>query len=106
MMTAYLMHVWYTLSEREAQTSSKLIIKINDVSYLINADLPTRLEEVVNVTPTSCHCQFRLQKKLRSVYWRMAHGEINYKMAKRILTTAGEGTCILATDRGLTWFAR
>jgi len=25
---------------------------------------------------------------------------------EKILTTAGEGTCILATDRGLTWFAR
>lgn len=95
--------VIYTLSEREAQTSSELVNKI-DVSYLINANLPTCLEEVVDVTPASCHRQFRLQKILRSVYRYTK--TCTSRNGEKILTTAGEGTCILATDRGLTWFAR
>jgi len=97
-MIAFLMHLQYTLSEREAQTSSKLVNKIN-ASYLINANLPTCFEEVVNVTPASCHCQLRLQKKVKI---SLTTHEMYHKMMKKILTTAGEGTCILATDRGLT----
>lgn len=97
--------VVYALSEREAQTSLELVNKIDDVSYLINANLPTRLEEVVDVTPTSCHRQFRLQKK--NVEVRLPTYENSCSQNdEKILTTAGEGTCILATDRGLTWFAR
>lgn len=53
-------HAWYILSEREAQTFSKLINNFDNVSYLIDANLPTRLEEVVDIPPASRHCQFRL----------------------------------------------
>lgn len=63
MLTLSMSHAWwYILSEREAQTFSKLINNFDDISYLIDANLPTRLEEVVDIPPASRHCQFRLQK--------------------------------------------
>jgi hypothetical protein len=50
--------------EREAQISSRLINESNQryVSYLIDTDLPTRLEKVIDITPASRHGQLRLRE--------------------------------------------
>lgn len=66
-------------------------------SHLINANLPAGFEEIVHISSTSRHCQLRLKVE------RILNREIPEVDQ---LTTAGDGTWMLPTDRGLMWLAR
>lgn len=75
------------------------------VFYLRNSNPATRLQEVLHISPTLGHGEFRLPDTHQSEL-ATAHHSDHLTISTVTLTTAGEGTWMLGTDRGRTWLAR
>ena len=88
--------IWKAMESEEKLT--------NVGTYLCDSDPATGIKETLHVPTTLCNCQLRLWTKNTLTWVKEKCRKVGGN--RKNLTTAGEGTWMEATERGLTLFTR